>query len=258
MSATFDAALFTEALRTREIGCQLEYRESVDTTMLLARELAAAGAPHGTVVLAEEQTAGRGRRGRSFYSPRGENIYATLILRLNEDGYRRLPLAVPLAVCEAIRSAGADGRIKWPNDIWVERRKVCGMLIDAEAIGRDLVAYPGIGINVNGDPTVVPELRDIAGSLSMALGRQVERESLLAGVCNELERALDDSHAHVLARYRDLSLVIGQMVTIHPPASQPIEGTAIAIGDDGAIVVRMPDGAVDSFLAGDVSLRLSE
>ncbi|HMO96803.1 MAG TPA: hypothetical protein PKD27_11850, partial [Tepidiformaceae bacterium] len=101
--APFNPMTFMDARRSREIGTYVVYRESVDSTMTVARSRAAEDAPHGTLVLAEEQTAGRGRRGRSFYSPAGENLYFTLILRCPMDVHRRLPVIVPVAVCEAIR-----------------------------------------------------------------------------------------------------------------------------------------------------------
>src|SRR5207244_793702 len=117
MSA-FDPAAFQAALNTRTIGRFLLYRPSIDTTMRLARREADEGAPDGTLVLAEEQTAGRGRRGRGFFSPPGENLYFTLLLRRPAPVHGALPVAVPVAVCEAVRAEGLDARIKWPNDIW--------------------------------------------------------------------------------------------------------------------------------------------
>ena len=139
--------------------------------MTIARREAEEGAAHGTVVLAEEQTAGRGRKGRSFFSPAGENLYVTFILRCEPAIHRRLPVIIPVAVCEAIRDEGVDALIKWPNDIWVGQRKMAGMLIDAEIGSDGPIAFPGIGINVNGDPTINPDLRDIATSLRREVGR---------------------------------------------------------------------------------------
>ncbi|MGH2608361.1 MAG: biotin--[acetyl-CoA-carboxylase] ligase, partial [Tepidiformaceae bacterium] len=172
----FDARRFQEGLRTGAIGRFLVYRAATETTMVLARGLAEGGTPHGTLALAEEQRAGRGRRGRTFFSPPGENLYFTLVLRLPMEAHRRLPVAVPVAVCRAVRAEGAEARIKWPNDIWIGGRKVCGILIDAETGPDGSIAFPGIGINVNGDPTLNPELADTATSIRRELGRRVERE----------------------------------------------------------------------------------
>lgn len=251
----FDPARFQSGLTTSGVGRFLLYREVIPSTMDLARREAAEGAPHGTVALAEEQTSGRGRRGRSFYSPAGQNLYFTLVLRCPIEVHRRLPLIIPVAVCAAIQAEAPDARIKWPNDIWIGDRKVCGMLIDAEVSPFGSVALPGIGINVNADPTVVPELRDIATSLARELGRPVERELLLARVCNELEPLLDATAGHVLQEYRARSSTLGRRVLVAPVGGELFEGTAVAIEDGGELAVRRDDGEVEMVTAADVSVR---
>jgi BirA family biotin operon repressor/biotin-[acetyl-CoA-carboxylase] ligase len=252
---SLDLAAFDAALLTRDIGHNVVYRDVVDSTMDVARQQAAFGAPHGTLVVAEMQTAGRGRRGRSFHSPAGENLYFTLILRLDEAAHRALPVAVPLAVCRAVRATGVEARIKWPNDIWAGERKLAGMLIDAETTPAGPVAYPGIGINVNGDPTLEPSLRDIATSIRRELGRPVSREALLARCCNALEDALDRSPAERLAAYRDLSMILGREVTVHPANAEPYPAVALTIASDGSLVVTLPDGSIETVTAADVSIR---
>lgn len=251
----FDAAAFLSTLRTNEIGRFMVYRETVDTTMVLARREADEGAPHGTVVLAEEQTAGRGRKGRSFHSPPGENLYFTFVLRCPADQHRRLPIAVPLAVATAIVAEGADAAIKWPNDIWAGDRKLSGMLIDAEFAAAGPVAFPGIGINVNSDPTRNPELRDIATSLQRELGRPVQREVLLARICNELEAALFLEASELASRYRSRSMVIGRPVRVTPLTGEPYEALARGIADDGSLIVERGDGTLDELNAAEVTLR---
>ncbi len=251
----FDLVRFAAALTQDAIGARVVYRESVDSTMVLAREEAANGATHGTLVLAEEQTAGRGRRGRGFRSPAGENLYFTLILRLQPSQHRRLPVAVPVAVCEAVRTCGVDAGIKWPNDIWAAGRKLCGMLIDAETLGDGFIAYPGIGVNVNGDPTVFPELRDIATSIRRESGRPVDREALLAAICNNLQELLAGGPESCTARYRALSLVLGRAVTVSAAAGETFDGVADEISDDGSLVVLRADGRRETVNAAEVSLR---
>jgi BirA family biotin operon repressor/biotin-[acetyl-CoA-carboxylase] ligase len=252
----FDYSHFQRAIKTTVIGRHFVAYETVESTMILAREAAAAGAINGTLILAEEQTAGRGRRGRGFHSPAGENLYFTLILRLPPEQHRHLPLAIPLAVCDAVRAEGIDARIKWPNDIWVGERKLSGMLIDAEveSDGR-LVAYPGIGINVNGDPTTIPELRAIATSVRCETGVEARREVLLARVCDALEEALSLDAGTLLDRYRASSLLIGRAVRVAPSGADSYEGIAEGIADDGSLVVRGADGTLRTLLAGEVSLR---
>lgn len=251
----FDARAFQQALGTRALGRFLVYREECESTMPLARREADEGAPHGTLVLAESQTGGRGRRGRSFHSPAGANLYFTLVLRLSAEQQRTLTVALPLAVCEAIAAEGIDARIKWPNDIWVGERKLCGMLIDAEAGPSGLLAFPGIGINVNGDPTVVPELAAIATGIRRELGRVVAREPLLARICDGLERALDEPFATLLPRYRERSLVLAREITVAPAIGEPFDGLAVDLNDDGSLVVRKADGAHETVTAADVSVR---
>lgn len=251
----FAPARFQAALTTRWIGRFFVYRPLTDTTMELARREALEGAPHGTIAFAEAQHAGRGRKGRSFYSPAGENLYFTFVLRLPPEVQRMLPVAVPLAVCEAVRAHGVDAAIKWPNDIWVAGRKLSGMLIDAESGPAGTVAYPGIGINVNGDPTENPELRDIATSMLRELGRPVPREDLLAAVCNRLEAAIETPVPALIEAYRAHSLVLGRSVTITPIAGDPYAAIAREIAADGSLVIEREGGALETVTAAEVSLR---
>ncbi len=223
--------------------------------MRLAREAADRGEPHGTVFLAEEQTAGRGRQGRSFFSPPGENLYFTVILRGSPESLRLAAPAVPLAVCRAVRATGVDAAIKWPNDIWVDGLKVCGILIDAQGTGEELLVMPGIGINVNTDFSAVAELRGVATSIRSALGRGVDRELILAGVCNALEEWLAAPADRLVSEYRRASLVLGRRVDVVPRSGSPFSALAVAIEPDGALRVRRDHGATEVLRAADVSLR---
>lgn len=251
----FDASEFQAALGTDAIGRFLVYRLQTETTMVLARREADEGAPHGTLVLAEEQTAGRGRRGRTFHSPPGENLYFTVVLRLPFEVHARLPIVTPVAVCEAVRDEGLDARIKWPNDIWVADRKLCGMLIDAELGPESGVALAGIGINVNGDPTQNLELASIATSIRLALGQNVSRERLLARICNALERAIQCDAGDLVARYRGMSMILGREIVVHPPAGEAYPATATGIGTAGELLVTRPGGDEHALNAADVTVR---
>jgi BirA family biotin operon repressor/biotin-[acetyl-CoA-carboxylase] ligase len=252
----FDLARFQSLLTTTLVGRSLVYRPVVGSTMDLARREAAEGAVHGTAVFAEEQTAGRGRRGRSFFSPAGANIYVTFVLRCSLELHRTLPVRVPVAVAEAIAGVIPDAAIKWPNDVWVGQRKVCGMLIDGELEETGPIAFPGIGINVNFDPsTAQHDLKGIATSLAAVLGRPVDREALFARLCNELERALDAPGRDILARYRERSLVLGRRVHISPVGGAPFEALAVDLDDAGALVVERDSGVRETVTAADVSVR---
>ena len=250
-----DVEAFRAALRTQEIGRKFVHHESIPSTMDAAREEASQGAPHGTLVLAEEQTAGRGRRGRAFYSPDSDNLYFTLVLRLPLASHRRLPVILPLAVARALRLEGADARIKWPNDIWIDDRKVCGMLIDGELTYNGGLGFPGIGVNVNGDPTENPELSEIATSLAKELDRPVSREQVLANICNELESLLTCPMTDLIREYREMSCTLGREVRVQPTGGQPFEATALSISDDGELMVRQSNGLVTAINAADVSVR---
>ncbi len=258
-SATFAADRFTAALHTASLGRDFRYVRETPSTMDLARAAAAEGAPHGALILAEMQTAGRGRRGRGFFSPPGGSLYFTLLLRPSPDQYVRLPLAVPLAVCRACAQEGVDARIKWPNDIWVGERKLSGMLIDAETAAGGLVACVGIGINVNADPTADPELRATATSLSRELGREVAREPFLARICDEMEAALAALPEALGAAYREVSVVLGRRIVVEVEGPErAYEALAVDLTPEGALVVERDDGERLTVLAADVSVRPGE
>lgn len=255
LAPPFDAAAFRAALATTAVGRPLHCHARIPSTMDAAREAAAAGATHGTLILAESQAAGRGRRGRSFHSPAGGNLYVTFVLRPRPGREATLPIAVPLAVCEAVRAVGVDALVKWPNDIWAGGRKLCGMLIDAESEGSGLVAFAGIGVNVNADPRGGEGLADIATSVALELGRPVSREALLAGICNRLEAALALAPDVLAAAYARLSLVLGRQVVVHEAAGETYEALALRVAPDGALVVRCADGEEAEVHAGEVSIR---
>ena len=162
---------------------------------------------------------------------------------------------MPLAVAEALAPEGIAARIKWPNDIWVGERKLCGMLIDAEAGPGGLLAFPGIGINVNGDAALIPELAAIATSARRELGRPVAREPLLARLCDALETNLDRTFDELVPRYRALSLVLGREIVVSPAAGEPFAARAEDITADGALLVRHEDGRHETVAAADVSVR---
>lgn len=250
-----DLTKFHASLTTSELGRNVVYEATTPSTMDGARKEASGGAPHGTMVFAEEQTAGRGRRGRSFYSPANQNLYFTFVLRLPLAVHRRLPVILPLAVARAIRERGLDAQIKWPNDIWIDGRKVCGMLIDGELTANGGLAFPGIGINVNGDPNENAELAGAATSLALELGHETSREELLAAVCNHLERLLPVAQPELVAEYRELSCTLGRDVTVAPVGGDRYEAKALSISEDGELMVRRGDGLVVAVNAADVSIR---
>src|SRR4030066_965914 len=166
-------------LNTKFVGRQLYYYHQLATTMETARELVKKGAAEGAVVIAGRQTAGRGRIGRTWLSPEG-SLAMSVILKPPLDNLPQLVMIASLAVVRAIKNvAGLETRIKWPNDILIKGKKVCGILIENEVKGgRVNFAIIGIGININFDPSAFPEISNIATSLSHELGAEVSRIEL--------------------------------------------------------------------------------
>ena len=251
------APVVRQGLDTRWAGCRIEYLQTVDSTNRYARALAQQGAPHGTLVLADEQTAGRGRRGRGWISPAGEGVFMSLILRpqAHPSQVARLSLLTALAVAEGIAGeTGLDARIKWPNDIVVGGSKVCGMLLEMNADEQsvhDVVA--GVGINVH--QTAFPEeIARTASSLDLLSGRRQSRAALVRAFLGAVERATALSDADMMRAYRGRSATLGQRVQV-VSLSGTFTGLAEAITDAGALVVLGDDGERREVLAADVSVR---
>ena len=218
-----------------------------DSTNTAARELAAVGAPGGTVVTATEQDSGRGRQGRSWHAAPGKSLVYSAILRPLEARHSLLPLAVPLAVCDAAESlAPVACQVKWPNDVWVDGRKAAGILIEARP--QDGWAVIGIGLNVSLMPDDFPEeLRETSASIGM----EIEVAEALAALNQELSRWVDTPHDEVLATYRRRDGLRGREIEWAEGS-----GTAAGIADDGNLLVRTAAGEV-SLGAGEVHLRVS-
>lgn len=211
-----------------------------------AKELAAGGAPHGTLVTAGSQTAGHGRQGRSWVTPAGEALLMSLVLRRARDGGQApslLPLLAAVAVAEAI---GDAARIKWPNDVLVDDRKVAGIL--AEARPGEGWAVLGIGVNV-AVQTFPEELRATAGSLRRA---PQEIEPFLAALLAALERRLDEPIAAVLDAWRARDALRGR-----PISWTQGEGVAAGIDGEGRLVVELAGGGRTALAAGEVHLGAS-
>jgi BirA family biotin operon repressor/biotin-[acetyl-CoA-carboxylase] ligase len=239
------------------LGAPRVHHRRVDSTNERAKRLARDGAPHGTLVTASEQTAGRGRQGRSWSAPAGSAVLASVVVRDLEPGDALLPLAAAVAVCEACEaSAPAACRIKWPNDVWIERRKVAGVLVEGRP--QDGWAVVGIGINVSTARRDFPaELRETATSLGLAAARDGADESapgpltveaVLASLVAALDAWLWQPPARILAAWRERDALLGEDV-----AWDAGEGTAAGIDDGGALIVDTEAGRV-ALEAGEVHL----
>ena len=236
---------------------QIVQLDTVDSTNTYAKQLARNGAPHGTVVLANHQTGGRGRLGRRFSSPAGLGIYASVILRYDVL-LERLLLLTPV-MAEAARRAvvhvtGLQPSIKWINDLVLDGKKLCGILTE---LGQGFVVV-GIGINCNQRPSdFPPELREIATSLAQRLGRPVERNRVAAELMRQVQLAADSfltDAASWMASYRQRCLTIGKDVQLI--RSGEIRYAHVDdLDEQGALLVTLPDGTQETVFSGEVSVR---
>jgi BirA family biotin operon repressor/biotin-[acetyl-CoA-carboxylase] ligase len=232
----------------------------VSSTMDVARDWAEAGAPSGAIVLADEQRQGKGRLARQWWAPAGSSLLLTLVLRppLLPQAAQRLTMICSLAVCDAISACCAqEARVKWPNDVLIEGRKVCGILTELGLTADRLdYALVGIGINVNLDLAQAPPLMVPATSLSAEVGAPVSRVDLLAVLLSSLERRYD-ALAGGRSFHEEWSrrlATVGERVCVTSGAEQ-VCGHAVGVDEDGALLLRTSDGGVRRVLAGDVTLR---
>lgn len=232
-----------------------------------ARALASAGAPSGTIVIAEEQTAGRGRQGRSWVAPRGLALTLSIVFRpdggLTADAFELLPLAVPLGVCEGCESVAAVGcGIKWPNDVWVAQRKLAGILIESRP--QDGWAVIGIGLNVDAaESDLAPELRGAATSLRIEagdthgrhgrIGRDRVLDSLLESVGARTAQVEQDRRDDLLTSYRERDVLRGKRIK-WASGDRRLAGEAQGIDARGNLVVFTDSGERLSLDAGEVHL----
>ena len=224
------------------IGTPRVHHRVTDSTNERAKELADTGAPHGTLVTADEQQAGRGRQGRVWTAPPGSAVLMSLILRDLDERHALLPLAAAVAVCEACEAASP--RVKWPNDVWIDGRKVAGILIEGRP--QEGWAVLGIGVNVTTE-SFPPELAEIATSLRLA-GYETTPSDVLATLAAALDRWIGAPSASVLEAWRSRDALKGERVRWSDG-----EGIADGIDDSGALRVRTDDGPV-TLDAGEVHL----
>lgn len=249
-------------LNTRVLGGKVVFHKEVKSTQDEAKSLAIQGAEEGTVVVAETQSRGRGRIGRVWSSPSG-GIYFSVILRpaIRPTEALRLPLIAGIAVARAIElSTELKPKLKWPNDIFINGRKVGGILTEmsAEVDRLDWVII-GIGLNVNTPPESFPsDIEGIPVSLMEAEGEYIPRVKLLQHVLRELESLLNEFRESgfepLRTQWKALSNTIGEMVKVIS-GSEEIVGHAIDIDSDGALILQKDNGVNERIIAGDVHLR---
>lgn len=249
-------------MKARWAGAKVVCFEETDSTNNRAKEAGEKGGEHGTLFVAKRQTAGKGRRGRGWESPAGTSIYMTILLYPDILPIKapQLTLLMAIAVVEGIRKVtGLNCQIKWPNDIVLHGRKVCGILTEMSA-EIDYINYVviGVGINVNQE-TFPQEIQDRAISLKMELGGIIRRSEIIAAVMESFEAYYDiflktEDLSGVKDLYNSLLVNKDQEVKVLEPGNE-YEAHALGISDTGELLVRTSDGEEKAVYAGEVSVR---
>lgn len=242
----------------------IHWFDTIPSTNTQAKAMAAAGAPHGTVLIADSQTAGRGRLGRSFSSPPEAGIYMSVILRPNcfPAELMHLTCATAVATCDAVEETlGFRPGIKWINDLVYDRKKLAGILTELSIDTKTaLVDYAVVGIGINCNQTAMdfpPELQDIACSAAMACGKAVDRCHLAAGVIQALEKMSHELFSNqdtIMARYRKDCVTVGSEVAVVRGDDRQY-GKALDVANDGSLLVAFADGHTAAVNSGEVSIR---
>ncbi|MCC6395628.1 MAG: biotin--[acetyl-CoA-carboxylase] ligase [Bacteroidetes bacterium] len=251
--------ILRDGLETKTFGRKVYSFETIDSTNSCARALAACWAEEGTVVLSEEQTAGRGRLGRSWSSSPSENLTFSIVLRpqITPDVMNILSLLVAVGIARGLKEhAGVHVLCKWPNDILFRRRKLAGILLEG-ALSGDRVESVIVGIGLNVNQQIFPEdLQARATSLALASGHYYDRPKLFKGILTTLEdeylTQAGLGFKHVVDRWLEHAPMIGKRITVDSNGAE-IEGTVRGITDSGGLVVASQTGE-HTFLAGDVTI----
>ncbi len=236
---------------------------SIGSTNDHIRALAKSGAPHGTVVIADHQTGGHGRRGRSFHSPEGVGVYLSILLRPQcaPTELMHLTCATAVAMCEAVeKAAGFLPGIKWTNDLVSGKRKLGGILTELGFTPQGKLDYAiiGVGINVRQQPGDFPEdIRDMAGSLSMIAGKDLPQAKVAAAMMDSLHTMSENlltGKAAMLDAYKENCITLNQDVVL-VRADEKRYGHAVDIDEEGALIVQFADGHREAVNSGEVSVR---
>ncbi len=255
------AAEIREGLLTKYLGKELYCYDEIGSTNETAMKLAGTNTEEGAVVIAEKQNSGKGRLNRKWLSPAGAGLWFSVILRprIAPRQATDLTFVAGLALVQALHNfTGLEAGLKWPNDIFLDGKKVCGILTEINA-GPDLVRHMalGIGINVNMSKAAFPaEIKDSATSLSLAAGREISRLGLLKEVLGQLEEKYElykrDGFSSFIAEWKKRSVTLNKRVRIKGLAEE-YEGFAVDINKDGGLVVRLDSGELKKVYSGDVT-----
>ena len=265
MAPPLNHNLIINALKQSMFSGKLMFYDRVESTNDLAKAMALEGAENGTVIIAEEQTSGRGRMGRKWLSPPSSNLLFSLLLRpdLYTEKVFTLTMLLALSTVEAVETqTGVNAMIKWPNDIYVQDRKLAGILTEFSVTGNRLNhVVLGIGINVNWNPEEAIDSHMLypATSLMREAGHTVSREFLLINILSAYETHYMDVSRNGPARVQELwnkrSMLTGRNVSVEISNNEVINGTAIGIDEKGALLVSDIKGQTHTILNGDVHIK---
>ena len=238
--------------------------DETDSTNDQLKKMARLGAPHGTVMIADRQSGGHGRMGRSFHSPGGMGIYFSILLRPDcaPGELMHLTCATAVAMCDAVeKTAGFRPGIKWTNDLVYKKHKLGGILTELGLSSKGSIDYAiiGIGINCCQTETDFPEeIRGIAASLSLVSQKNIDRAAVAAAMMESLyrmDRDLLTEKASILERYRQNCITIGQEISLVRVGEPVRHGKAVGMDDNGALMVEFTDGHTETVNSGEVSVR---
>jgi len=255
--------LVQQGIRTEVVGKRIEYYKVIDSTNSVAKDLAFRGVPDGTAVVSEHQTKGRGRLNRSWLAPPGKNILFSIIFypEIRTSLVFRLTMLASIAAVRAIKKVcNIDAKIKWPNDLYVNEKKVCGVLTEFSA-DHDNVHYTvvGIGLNVNFDISKNREIKNIATSLMEACGKKVSRLSLFKTLLEELDLLylsfIKTKGEELEKEWNKCSMVIDRKVRIISGTEEKC-GVAKGINSEGHLILLNEKGEDEEIVCGDLSLRI--
>ncbi len=255
-----DWEILEKSLTGKIFGHKLQYYPETGSTNDEAFKLGIAGAPEGTVIIADSQTEGRGRLHRAWHSPAGSNIYTTVILRpqLEPSRVPQISIFAGIAVAEVLEKYCPNRiNVKWPNDILINGKKVCGILSQAKAdVNKVDFIILGIGINVNINQ-FPGEISNIATSLAIETGREIPRQQLIISLYENLakwyKQLLQEGFGRIKEKWLSLSLMIGQKVQVMFK-DEIISGAAVDLDDDGSLILLAEDGKRIKASAGDATI----
>lgn len=257
----YDQETILKEIRTKWAGKTVHFAKETDSTNEWVKRLSREGAPHGTLAVAEFQSAGKGRLGRRWQAPEGSSVMMSLLLKPEfEPQYASmLTVVMGLSVAQAVQMLGAQVSIKWPNDVVMSRRKICGILTEMGLNGNNIrEVVIGVGINVN-LKEIPQELQDKATSLYLETGKTYDRVQVLAEILESFEQNYE-----TFIRTCDLSGMIEEYNKLLANRNQPVrildrnlpwEGTALGINEQGELLVKDEQGEIQVVRAGEVSVR---